>query len=89
MTLKEKYDSACNEYTKKFAKKQGLYFDYWIADLVGDTACFNSDFFASMSEIKLDIDNDISKDAFLEWYEIEDNKKSYYGYLREKNLLDD
>ena len=61
MTLKEKYDSACNKYAKQFAKKQGLYFDYWIGhdDQIGSLASFSDTYYFTMENIKLDIDQNI------------------------------
>lgn len=85
MTLKEKYDSACNEYAKKFAKKHGLRFGYWVGDRTGYMACFNGDCFMSMVDIRLDIDDNIPVYEFEQWYYSDD--KNYYVHLHKRGLL--
>lgn len=96
MTLKEKYDSACNEYAKKFAKKQGLQFDYWIGhdDQVGAIASFSETYYFNMENIKLDIDRDIPKNEALKWhddsvglYYTRQGDMNYFSYLMGKGLL--
>lgn len=96
MTLKEKYDSACNEYAKQFAKKQGLYFDYWIGydDQIGSLASFSDTYYFTMENIKLDIDRDIPKGEALKWHERSVNlhytcqgDMNYFSYLMGRGLL--
>lgn len=96
MTLKEKYDSACNEYAKKFAKKQGLRFGYWIGhdDQIGSLASFSETYYFTMENIKLDIDRDIPKGEALKWHEDSVNlhytcqvDMNYFSYLMGKGLL--
>ena len=96
MTLKEKYDSACNEYAKKFAKKQGLRFYYWIGhdDQIGSLASFSETYYFTMENIKLDIDRDIPKGEALKWHEDSVNihytcqgDMNYFSYLMGKGLL--
>lgn len=96
MTLKEKYDSACNEYAKRFAKKQGLRFDYWIGhdDQIGSLASFSETYYFTMENIKLDIDRNIPKGSALKWHEDSANlhytcqgDMNYFSYLMGKGLL--
>lgn len=61
------YKIICNEYVRKFAKKQGLTFEYWIADSVGETACFNADCSFNFSDIVYDIDTRQPKGLIIEW----------------------
>ena len=59
-----------NEYTKLFCEKHDLYFDYWVADLVGGICCFSNDYFAGFDDIRLDLENEVPKDVFFEWYDL-------------------
>lgn len=96
MILKEKYDSACNEYAMKFAKKQGLQFDYWIGhdDQIGAIASFSKTYYFNMENIKLDIDRDIPKYEALKWhddsvglYYTRQGDMNYFSYLMGRGLL--
>lgn len=64
--MKEKYIHVCNAYAKAFAKKHDYQFDSWVE--VGTVACFG-DYFIDFKDIKFDIDNDIPKEKFLEYYD--------------------
>ena len=64
--LKQLHEIVCNEYVKRFERKHGLNFEYWIADLVGETAAFG-DYFFNMSEIIYDINTRQPKGLILKW----------------------
>ena len=51
-----------------FAKKHDYQFDGWVADEVGTVACFG-DYFFDFTDIKYDIDNEVPKEKFLEYYD--------------------
>lgn len=67
--LKQNYESACNEYVKAFAKKQGLVFDYWIGDEVGGIASFSCQYFFNMSDMVIDIETKQPKFLILKWHD--------------------
>ena len=69
--LKKQWCDICNEYVRLFIEKHELeskyYEDYWIANDPGTIICI-SDMYISMDDIRYDIDNDIPKEKFEEWY---------------------
>lgn len=71
MTIKNMaiiYELICDEYAKKFAKKQQLTFDYWIAD-TKEIACFNDEYFFGIGDIRLDLDTGQPKGLIMRWQE--------------------
>lgn len=64
--MKEQYIHVCNAYAKAFEKKHDYQFDSWVE--VGTVACFG-DYFIDFKDIKFDIDNDIPKEKFWEYYD--------------------
>lgn len=77
------YKIICNEYVRKFAKKQGLRFEYWIADNVGETACFNADCSFNFSDIVYDIDTRQPKGLIIKW-----QNESIEHYVKYKETYD-
>ena len=66
--LKKKLDIAIMDYVYYFARKHDLMFDYWVADKVGEVACFG-DYFVNFSDIRLDLEEDVPENIFFEWYD--------------------
>ena len=70
--LRDKYNNACNAYLKAFCKKHD--FDYedvkdgWVAGDVGDV-CLCGDFFVSLSDMIIDIEEDAAKDEYFKYYD--------------------
>lgn len=82
MTLEEtnkKYESACNEYIRLFCEKQGVDFEFWISDKIGETACFG-DYCFNLSDIIFDINTDQPKGLILEWWDCILEEDSYINY---------
>lgn len=90
-TLKELYDKACNLYIAEFLKKHDLwdeeenapYPHEWIGEPGG--MLYVVDCYIGFNDIRMDIDIDIDKDVFFEYYHYTvDNEKaiSYSSYLR-------
>ena len=79
--LKKQYEFVCNAYAKAFAKKHDYQFDSWVE--VGTIACFG-DYFVDFHDIKHDIDNDIPKEKFLEYY---DAILDYSSLNNEKEMI--
>jgi hypothetical protein len=48
MELYQEYTDICQKYVDGFAKKQGLTFERWAGDVVGDTAVFSKSYFYRM-----------------------------------------
>ena len=65
--LQQQYHKIVNKYIRKFEKKQGMYFEYWVADRKGEVACFG-DFFFEFSELRFDIDNNITVGKIIDWH---------------------
>lgn len=85
-SLKERYEAVCNEYVSKFCKKQGLEFEYWVANQVGGiTQC--NDFFFNFSDIVWDINSKQPKGLIIKWYDESasapvDNVINYFSYTK-------
>ena len=70
-TLQDCWRNVCREYVRAFIEKHELdtlnYEDYWINNDPGTIICLN-DMYIDMENLRYDIDNDIPKDKFEEWY---------------------
>lgn len=67
--LKKDYEKACMNYIKAFEKKHEVYFEFWIANRVGEVASFGDIFTFHFSDVKFDIDNNAEKGKIFEWHE--------------------
>jgi len=67
--LKKEYDQSCNDFVSRFAIKQGLEFDGWVGDEVGETALFNEVFYFNMSDVILDLMNYCENGLIVKWSE--------------------
>lgn len=73
MELKEEFKLLCNEYMRRFAKKQEIPWDKfdetncWVANDPGTIACVN-DMFFNFEDIRYDVDNNIEPDKIIDWY---------------------
>lgn len=72
--IKERWRAICDEYVTLFCNKNGYIVDtdkdgnyYWIGNHPGGLIEI-SDMFVSMSDILYDIDNDVPKDQYYDWY---------------------
>lgn len=81
--IREAYEKACNEYVKKFAQKQGIEFEFWVSDRVGETACFSSHHAFNMPELIYDIDSNQPKGLIMEWHEksLENQGEKWINYF--------
>lgn len=68
MKLKQRYESACNEYAELFAKKHGMPFDGWANNEIGGYAWFADYYNVPMHVIRQNIDENHGVDTFLNWY---------------------
>ena len=75
-----RYEAICNKIIEEFREKQGLEFNGWIGECVGDIASFNTIYFFSMSDIILDLRENIQKGKILEW---QDDNLSLYAEREE------
>ena len=89
MTLKEKYNALQKEYIEAFMRKHGFiedngdYFDYNIGGQQGEHVNI-SDYFLSYDDIRMDIDKEVVKDVFFDYYNhcIENESNvNYNSYL--------
>lgn len=65
--LLTQYENICNQIVVKFAAKQKLEFDYWIADEIGGIACFANQYYINFSDIILDLKTRQKKGLILDW----------------------
>jgi hypothetical protein len=77
------YEKSCNLLVIKFCQKQGLTFEYWVADRVGEIVLC-SDFFFNLSDIVFDLKTKQPKGKIIEWYDA-DSKMNYQTFLKLKN----
>lgn len=69
--LEQAYVKACNDYIQAFAKHYDVTVDNddWVAGDVGGTICINDEFFLNMEEIRFMLKNNMSWEAFLDWWD--------------------
>jgi len=83
--LQKTYKACCERYALLFAKKQGLEFNSWVGNKVGELGTFG-DFYFNLSDIIEDIDNNHKKGLIIKWYydnlDNPDNYINYYSYLK-------
>ena len=66
--LKRNLEKAIKDYIRAFEKKQGMYFDYAVADDLTGVLCFG-DIYLNFSDIVHDIEADIPSGRILTWYD--------------------
>lgn len=68
--LFKKYQNVCNQYLQTFCQKHGLDFGdhFWVSDMPG-TIAYVGDYYVSMENIILDIEEEIPESEFFEWYD--------------------
>lgn len=77
---REMYNRSVSIYIEEFCKKQEMDFEFWVADLIGEVACFGEDFF-NFSDIKYDLENNCEKGLIVEWSNANlDNQDKYINY---------
>lgn len=78
--LLENYEKAVLDIIEGFCKKQGLEFEYWAGDCVGEIACFG-DIFLNFDDIVHDLKNNAPKGLIIDWYfEQSDNENQIINY---------
>lgn len=69
--LKKNYKDACNAFLKSFSDTYDVYVDEqdWVAGDVGTVVCINDEFYVSLDDIIYMLDNDVSWNEFLQWWD--------------------
>lgn len=67
-TLKEEFEELAEKYARLFDKKHDMQFDGWVGDDAGTIGCFG-DYFIGFDDIRLDIDENIPSNIFIEYYD--------------------
>lgn len=67
--IKQELEKSINKYVDLFCEKHDLINDGWIGDEVGSNACL-SDYIIYFGDIRHDLDNDVPKHLFVEWYDL-------------------
>lgn len=68
-TLKADYEKSVAAYIKAFCKRMEMRFGHWIGDEVGGLADFNDYLTVNFIDVKRCIDEDVTRDTFIEWYD--------------------
>jgi hypothetical protein len=70
MNAKELYELGCDAYLQQFCEKHGYYYERncWVAGDIGGIACIN-DYFVDMATIRVDVDENVEENEFIEWYD--------------------
>lgn len=68
--LHKAYESVCDTYAQRLIEQLGMRKDdaYWVSDEIGSTFAYGDNYFLTMEEIVLLVDNCIGYDEFDEWY---------------------
>jgi hypothetical protein len=67
--LQENFNKAVHAYIDEFQKRYEIEFDGWVGDIIGEIATWG-EFFFNFSEIKYCIDNNISFNYLVNWYDL-------------------
>lgn len=67
--MKKEFEKIVKKYILAFEKKHNIIFDNWVGNNIGEIAFFG-DYFINFDDIRFDIDNDIKKEKFFEWYDL-------------------
>jgi hypothetical protein len=91
--LKKQHEKVCNDYIKAFCKKQDLEFQFWVADIVGEIACFGDIYFFDFTEIVHDIKTEQPPEKIIQWVherlESSNNFPDYYLYTKSFKFTED
>jgi len=82
--LKKQYESICEKYINLFANKQNLNKDGWV-DYVGGIYGFDTIYFISFDDIRIDIETNQPKGLIINWYQEtlhNKDKMNYYTYTK-------
>jgi len=78
--LKKKLEGVIGEYIKSFEEKQEMYFEFWVGDVVGETA-FIGDLYLYFGDIRYDLETNQEKGEIIDWYyHTVDNSNDYINY---------
>lgn len=91
MNLKTKFQQVCMDYLGAFMRKHGFfdentgeYADFdWVGDEIGGIANI-ADHFINFDDIRRDIDEEVSKDKYFEYYDYcveNESRINYKSYL--------
>lgn len=91
---KKGFEFYVHRYLELFCEKQGFVYDKreWVGNIIGEVICIN-DMLVKLSDIRIDIDRNITKGIFSEWYwTVTESDLPYINYnswvmgLRHKDL---
>ena len=70
LELRQCYETACNDYAKLFCHKHEYDFDPtdWVGLDIGTVLCLAEYYYINFQDIKYDIDNEVDRSVFFEWY---------------------
>lgn len=75
-TLSRYYEAICDEYRRRLCNMWELSFEgsFWIADIIGESLSVGDYWVLDMTEIKYCVDNNVSYEAFDEYWEFTMNE---------------
>jgi len=89
--LKKDYELVCHNYVAEFCKKQEMYFEGWVSDIIGQWALCD-DFCFNFHDIVWDINSNQPKGAIVNWYyenlEGIANPINYFSYTKGLRVSD-
>jgi len=68
--LKKELDNCINKYVELFEKKHEIEFNFWIRNIHGSVAIYSDFYSIDFLDIRLDLEKDVPKDKFFDWYEL-------------------
>ena len=88
MRVVKRFEKECETLVKMFCEKQELEFDYWSDNVIGAVAVFKEEIYLDISDIALDLKEDIKKGEILKWVEENFNRdvfnwRSYKSYIHQ------
>ena len=73
--ISREYEVVVLQYIDLFSKKQDLDFEFWVAEEVGEIACFGDHYYFKFSDIKVDLERNVPKHSIIDWLEDSMNRE--------------
>lgn len=89
ISLFDNLNNSIKKYVELFEKKHEIELDFWVANFVGTIGCFSNEYYIDFETIRLDLEKDVPKDVFFNWYDLtldlgmrNEPIINYYSYLK-------
>ncbi len=71
LDLSRRYDDICDEYVSRLNEMWDFSCGFWVSDERGGLYCFNDEYSITMEDLRFCVDNGVSYEEFVEWFEYE------------------